>query len=339
MKYICIAILCGIATLQSFSQEANTNLWTSNRPDGHAPISVMADHTHHKNEFMFSYRYMTMDMRELRQETNDASINNAFTNYRVAPQDMVMNMHMLGFMYAPSNKITVMAMANYLENDMNLQMLNGNQFSTNSSGFGDISVSALYSILNKNRKAFHAQLGVSIPTGSIENKDATPMSMGNKVQLPYPMQTGTGSFRVKLGLTYTGQGDKFSWGNQLTGSLNINDNDQEYKFGNKYSLNNWFAAKAGDNLSVSVRIEGIIVDEIKGKSSLLNPMMVTTADTNNSGGTYINSGLGLNYLVLNGSLKGLRFATELSTPLYQDLNGIQLKQSYNLTFGVQYTIH
>ena len=32
------------------------------RPDAHAPISVMGDHTHGEGEWMLSYRYMTMDM-------------------------------------------------------------------------------------------------------------------------------------------------------------------------------------------------------------------------------------------------------------------------------------
>lgn len=339
MKNILIAILC-VATTITFSQEKEeTNLWSSNRPDGHAPISLMGDHVHHKGEFMLSYRYMTMNMRKLRQGTDDVSTANAHANYMVAPLDMTMNMHMLGAMYAPTNKITLMLMANYLENDMNLQMRNGNQFSTNTSGLGDVSVNALYSIFNKNRKALHAQLGVSIPTGSIEEKNVLPVSMGNAVQLPYPMQLGTGSFGANLGLTYLGQCDTFSWGHQLTGMINVNDNDQDYKFGNRYKFNNWVTGKAGDNLSISVRIEGLVVDEISGQSALLNPMMVTTADTANSGGTFINSGFGLNYLVINGGLKGLRLATEISTPLYQDLNGIQLKQNYNLTFGLQYALH
>lgn len=339
MKNLFIAAL-SVATSFTFAQEKeNTDQWTSSRPDGHAPISVMADHIHHKGEFMFSYRYMTMDMRQLRQATDDATNADAHASYMVAPQDMVMNMHMLGAMYAPSDKITLMVMANYLENDMNLQMRNGNQFITSTSGLGDVSVSALYSLFNKNRKAMHAQLSVSIPTGSIEEKGVLPVSMGNAVQLPYPMQTGTGSFGTKLGLTYLGQCDTFSWGHQLNAKININDNDQDYKFGNRYNFNNWIAANASDNLSVSVRLEGVLVDEINGTSSALNPMMVTTADTANSGGTYINSGFGLNYLVANGGLKGLRFATEITTPLYQDLNGIQLKQNYNLTFGMQYAFH
>lgn len=339
MKNLFIAVLCIATTIVYAQEKEDTNTWTSNRPDGHAPISVMGDHTHHKGEFMFSYRYMTMDMRQLRQGTEDATTADGHTNYMVAPLDMVMNMHMLGVMYAPSNKITLMVMANYLENDMNLQMRNGNQFATNTSGLGDVSINALYNIFNKNRKAMHAQIGISIPTGSIEEKNVLPVSMDNAVQLPYPMQLGTGSFGANLGLTYLGQCDKFSWGHQLSGMININDNDQDYKFGNRYKFNNWIGAKAGDNLSVSIRLEGVLVDKIDGTSALLNPMMVTTADTANSGGTYINSGFGLNYLVTNGGLKGLRFATELSAPLYQDLNGIQLKQNYNLTFGLQYAFH
>lgn len=336
---LCIATSLTFAQHEHHKHESNSDQWSSNRPDGHAPISVMGDHTHHKGGIMFSYRYMTMNMRQLREGTEDATVADAHANYMVAPIDMTMNMHMLGAMYAPSNKITIMLMANYLENDMNLQMRNGNQFSTNTSGFGDVMVSALYSIFNKNRKAMHAQLGVNIPTGSIEEKNILPVSMSNAVQLPYPMQTGTGSFGAKLGLTYLGQCDSFSWGHQLTGFVNINDNDQDYKFGNRYSFNNWIAAKAGDNLSVSVRLQALLVDEIDGASPLLNPMMVTTADTINSGGTFINSGFGLNYMIRNGGLKGLRLAGEISTPLYQDLNGIQLKQNYNLTFGIQYAMH
>ena len=339
MKYILIAALCVVTTMTYAQEKETENLWSSNRPDGHAPISVMGDHVHHKGELMFSYRFMTMDMRQLRQGTDDATISDAHTNYMVAPLNMTMNMHMLGVMYAPSNKITLMVMANYLENDMNLQMRNGNAFATNTSGFGDFSINALYSLFNKNRKAMHAQVGMSIPTGSIEEKNILPMSMDNEVQLPYPMQTGTGSFGANLGLTYLGQCNKFSWGHQLTGMININDNDQDYKFGNRYKLNNWISAKAGKNLSISVRLEGLIIDKINGASTLLNPMMVTTADIENSGGTFINSGFGLNYLINNGGLKGLRFATEISTPIYQDLNGIQLKQNYNLTFGLQYAFH
>lgn len=337
MKNILTTLLC-VTTLLSFSQEKETSTWSTNRPDGHAPISIMGDHIHHKGELMFSYRYMTMSMKTLRGETKDLTASDAHTNYMVAPIDMDMQMHMLGFMYAPSSKITLMVMVNYLENNMALEMRNGTRFETNTLGFGDLKLSALYGLFNKNRQAMHLQLGLSIPTGSIEEKDVIPMSMGSQVQLPYPMQTGTGSFGAKIGWTYLLQRDKFSWGHQLTADININDNNQDYKFGNQYRFNNWLAAQAGKNLSVSVRVEGVHIDGLTGRSTLLNPMMIPTADTKNSGGSFVNSGFGLNYLIKSGTLKGLRFASEMSTPIYQNLNGIQLKHNYNMTFGLQYAI-
>ncbi len=338
---LCVATTYIHAQHEHHNHEAHMqpNLWTNNRADGHAPISVMGDHIHHKGGVMISYRYMTMDMRELREGTNDKTNADAHAKYMVAPQDMVMNMHMLGAMYAPSNTLTFMVMANYLEQSMNLQMRDGNQFSTRTDGFGDLSINTLYRIFNKNQKAMHGQLGLSLPTGSIEEKAVLPMSMGNALQLPYPMQTGTGSFGVNLGLTYLGQNNKLSWGHQLMAALSLNENDQDYRFGNRYSLNHWLSARAGNNLSVSIRIEGLFIDEIHGSSPLLNPMMVSTADSSNSGATIVNSGFGLNYMITNGHLRDFRVSAEISTPLYQDLNGIQLKQNYNITFGVQQAFH
>ncbi len=349
MKNTVLLIACLMTSLL-FSQEKenchkdnnHSNCNSSDRPDGHAPIGVMGDHTHPKGGFMISYKYMTMGMQQLKEGRDNATNANGFTDYMVTPQNMIMNMHMLGAMYAPTDKITIMAMANYIENDMNLQMMMmgmTRNFSTKSSGLGDVSLSALYSIFNSNKKNLHAQVGVSIPTGSIEAKDATPMSMGEDIQLPYPMQLGTGSWGTKLGLTYQWHGTTSSFGAQLNSHINLNDNDQDFRFGNHYQATTWVAAKANDWLSASFRLNGQLVDEIKGKSDMVNPMMVSTADTTNSGGLYIHYGFGVNLLQPKGTLKGLRFGAEILLPLYQDVNGFQLDQSYTANLGVQYAFH
>ena len=316
---------------------------TGSRPDGHAPISVMGDHTHGKGEWMFSYRFMQMNMEELIGGKNDISNDDAHdSGYMVTPKEMPMNMHMFGVMYAPTDRLTLMLMANVIENDMNLQMRNMGTgmimpFSTASSGFGDLKIAGLYKLFNKNSQAMHAELGLSIPTGSIEEKDETPMSMGNEIILPYPMQIGSGTFDTTLGLTYLGQNETFSWGNQLKGELRFGKNDNDYRLGNKYRLNNWLAVKATKWLSFSARVEGLIVSEIEGANPDLNPMMVTTADTDNSGGTYINSGVGFNAYVPSGNMKNLRVGFEYGFPIYQKVNGIQLKQKETITIGLQYS--
>lgn len=344
MKSIKIIVLGLIILLnqQINAQEITENNWNSNRPDGHAPISIMADHYHSKGGFMFSYRFMNMNMEGLLDGSNNISNSDAHNaGYMVTPLKMPMKMHMFGLMYAPSNKITLLAMANVVKNDMDLQMnMMGNitSFSTSSSGFGDLKVGMIYKFLNKNKHSFHGNLTFSLPTGSISETDETPMSSPNEIQLPYPMQIGSGTFDTNLGFTYLGQKETFSWGSQLKGTFRLGKNSDDYALGNKYNLNNWLAVKATNWLSFSARLEGVIVDEIRGENPNLTPMMVTTADTTNSGGTYVNSGFGFNLYAAKGKFKDVRLGFEYSSPLYQKPNGIQLELEETITIGLQYAL-
>ncbi|MFS4454649.1 transporter [Maribacter sp. 2304DJ31-5] len=339
MKYSFLAILC-LATINIYAQDTINNTlkkWSAGRPDGHAPISIMGDHMHGKGEWMFSYRYMYMNMEDLKQGSSDANFQEALADYMVTPTKMPMNMHMLGAMYAPSDKLTLMAMVNYLDMTMDHITRMGGTFTTEASGFGDISLSALYQFFNKNQKTMHGQFGISIPTGSVTRSDVIPASAPNAVLLPYPMQVGSGTFDTNLAVTYLCQGKIFSYGSQLRGVFRFGKNERDYRYGNRYSLNNWLAAKAADWLSFSVRLEGLNVREINGADPNLNPAMVITADTDNSGGNYLNSGIGFNTYIPSGSLKNLRFGFEFGIPIYQDLNGIQLKNKETVTAGFQYS--
>lgn len=344
-KIIFIGILISLSQIIN-AQEAiqHNNEWKSNRPDGHAPISVMGDHYHDKGEVMFSYRFMYMNMEGLQNGSSVISNTEAHNaGYMVTPLSMPMKMHMLGAMYAPSDKVTLMAMVNYIEKDMDLQMRNMMtgmilSFSTSSSGLGDIKLGMLYKFINENSGSLHANVGLSIPTGALNAKGATPMSSPNKIQLPYPMQIGSGTYDADLGLTYLGQVETVSWGSQLKATYRFGENEYDYSLGNRYSLNSWFAVKTHKWLSFSARLEGLILSSINGGNSNLNPMMVTTADTMNSGGKYVNGGLGFNIYAFKGSLKNLRFGFEFSTPLYQNLNGIQLKNKETITAGLQYSL-
>ncbi len=340
MKIYISAVLV-MATVALCAQETTDKTiekWSAGRPDGHAPISVMSDHMHGKGEWMFSYRYMSMNMENLKQGKGDASFDDALTDYMVTPTKMPMNMYMLGAMYAPSDRITLMVMFNYLNMEMDHITRMGGTFTTEASGFGDIQISGLYKFFNKNKQSMHGQLGFSIPTGSVTESDVIPASAPNEVELPYPMQIGSGTFDANLGLTYLCQGNLFSYGAQLKGTFRFGKNDREYSYGNRYSLNNWLAVKTTDWLSFSVRVEGSIIGRINDIDPNLNPMMVITADTNNSGGNRINSGLGFNTYIPNGVLKNLRLGFEFGYPLYQDLNGIQLKNKETFTLGLQYSL-
>ncbi len=332
-----IALMVGFLLHAQETIDTDIQKWSAGRPDGHAPIPIMGDHMHGKGEWMFSYRYMYMNMEDLKQGSEDASVEDALAQTMVTPTQMPMNMHMLGAMYAPSERVTLMAMINYLSMEMDHSTRTGGVFTTESGGFGDIQLSGLFRFYNKNRQSMHAQVGLSIPTGSITVSDVTPASAPNEVELPYPMQLGSGTFDWNFALTYLGQAEKISWGGQLRAILRFGENDREFRYGNRQSLNSWFAYKVTNWLSFSTRLEALVVGEIDGEDPNLNPMMVITADTTNSGGNFLNGGLGFNLYVPSGALKNLRVGFEFASPLYQDVNGIQLKTQETLTLGTQYS--
>ncbi len=307
--------------------------WSSSRPDGHAPIGVMGDHAHEKGEFMFSYRYMFMSMDGNRDGTNSLSDSEVLQDFMVTPVDMTMQMHMFGAMYGVSDNVTLMASVPYVSKEMEHLTRMGERFTTNSEGIGDIKTTALYTIFNQDKQRLHLNLGVSFPTGSINEKDDTPA--GDDQILPYPMQIGSGTFDLLPGITYLGQSQQGSWGAQALTTLRLGKNDNGYRLGNKYQLSGWVARNWTDWLGTSLRLTGTTWGDIDGADDRLNPMMIPTADPDRRSGTQINLGFGLNLYAPKGDLKGSRLAMEFELPILRDLDGPQLETDWQLTLGLQ----
>jgi hypothetical protein len=315
------------------NEASEPNQWTSARPDGHAPIGVMGDHTHGAGEFMVAYRYMFMNMEGNRDGTDNLSDQEVLNQFPVSPVKMDMEMHMLGAMYAPTDDLTLMAMVSYVSKEMDHITRRGVRFTTNSEGFSDTKLTALYKILDRNRQRLHLNFGVSFPTGSINERDDTPA--GSNQILPYPMQIGSGTFDLLPGITYLGQTDQGSWGLQALSVLRLGENSNDYRLGNQFQLTGWIARNWLDWFGTSIRLTGKTWGDIHGADPRLNPMMIPTADPNLRGGTRVDLGLGVNLYAPRGTLQGTRLAIELELPIYQSLEGPQLETDWQLTVGLQ----
>lgn len=313
--------------------ESSDNLWRAGRPDGHAPIGVMGDHTHEAGEFMFSYRFMRMDMAGNRDGTTDLTPAQVLQQFRVSPTEMTTDMHMLGAMYAPTDELTLSLMAPYVFKTMEHVTRMGTRFTTQSDGFGDIRLMGLYKILDQNRQRLHFNAGISFPTGSTNRRDDTPA--GPNQVLPYPMQLGSGTFDLHPGITYLGQTDDWSWGGQALGTIRLGTNGNRYRLGNRFNLTGWGARRWNNWFSTSIRLNGATWGNISGADPRLNPALIPTANPNLRGGTRLDVGLGLNFLVNKGVLAGHRLAVEFALPVYQSLDGPQLEIDWVLTLGWQ----
>ena len=311
------------------------------RPDAYAPGGIMGDHLHPKGGTMISFRTMQMSMNGNRSGSSEVSDNQVYEQYMVAPQDMYMQMYMLGAMYAPSNKITLMAMQNLVLKDMDLvarmMMDNGmqmlNNFSTSSSGLGDMKLGALLGIYEGESHTLHLNTSLSIPLGSIDQRGDTPM-MSN-ARLPYAMQLGTGTWDVTLGGTLRGTYPNFSWGVQQLNTLRTGNNRENYSFGNQYELHSWVAHAISGYSSVSLRLSACKQDRLKGADDNLNPMMVPTADPDNYGGEYVHAAAGINVLLAKDQLV---IGGEVAMPVYQHYNGIAMNQDLAINATLRYTV-
>jgi len=318
----------------------NKTEWSASRADGHAPIGVMGDHMHRKGGWMVSYRNMYMRMDGNLKGSDAVSNTTIHGSYMIAPQKMTMQMHMLGAMYAPSDRLTLMGMLNYASNDMDLltrPMMGSVTFETASKGFGDVKLGALYKLFNKNKRSMHLNLGLSLPTGSLNERGVTPMSTPNDIRLGYAMQLGSGTWDVSLGTTYLKQYKNMSFGSQLTYLQRLGENEEGYTLGNKWNATFWTAYKISRKVSTSLRLNYSHLGRTEGKdATFMNSMMATVFDAKNTGKKQLDVLVGINYAIFKGALKGMRFEIEAGLPTYQDVNGIQMENKFALTTGIQY---
>lgn len=321
------------------------------RPDSHAPIGVMGDHVHHKGEWMVSYRYMKMHMDGNRDGTKGKSRSDLLIpsggDWPVVPNEMDMEMHMLGLMIAPRDSLTLMFMVPFVKKSMDHTTGMGVDFKTESAGLADISVTALIKVWQTEEHEVHLNLGMSFPTGSINRLDETPASGGDNVNLPYPMQLGSGTFDLHPGITYNGQGEMLSWGGQVRGAIRLGRNKEDYRLGNDYLLTGWGACKVNDWLSAGLRMQykqwfNIKASDRRIGGGMVGPMefdadeFVPTADPDRRGGKRLELGPSVNFLVKSGPIQGVRLGVEALFPLHRDLDGPQLETDWTLTAGVQY---
>ena len=319
------------------------NFYSAERPDEHGPIGVMGNHTHNKGEFMFSYRYMNMFMKGNRTGTDDVSDQQVLAQFPITPTEMTTQMHMFSSMYGFNDTVTFMAMLPYVFKSMDHLTRTGVRFTTKSAGFGDLRLTTLWRLYAIEAPSIGAHrtvlnLGVSLPTGSIQAADRTPASPNADVRLPYPMQLGSGTVDLLPGFLYRGNTTDVSWGFRYLANLRIGTNAQGYTRGDTHEVTGWGAYRWANWISTSVRFNYRDWDNFDGADPNLNPAQVPTADPALRGGERLDVLGGVNILFPEWLDVENRLAVEVGVPIYQNLNGPQLESDYVIWAGYQFVM-
>ncbi|GAB4137543.1 MAG: hypothetical protein Tsb0016_02870 [Sphingomonadales bacterium] len=306
---------------------------------------------------MISYRFMDMDMggnrdgtTGLSPETIATTVPNRFfgapmqpPTLRVVPLTMTMTMHMIGAMYAPTDRITLMAMGSYVKKTMDHLTFQGpagttelGRFRTQSDGFGDTRLSALVGLVERPGHSLHFNAGISLPTGKIGATDQilTPMNMRPTIRLPYAMQIGSGTYDLMPGVTYAGYRGNLAWGAQYLATIRLGDNKADYSLGDLHEFNAWAGYGWTPWLATTLRLKASTQGAIDGRDALIMGP-VQTADPDNYGGDRLEAFFGVNLIGIDGALAGHRLAIEAGLPLVEDLNGPQMGRNLQLVVGYQ----
>lgn len=299
------------------------------------PINVMGSHIHFAGDWMLGYKKMNMVMEDNYQEGNPIGTDKIYSNYKVAPTRMQVEMDMIEIMYGWNDRLTLMAMLSHQKKSMSHSPENEPTFTTRSSGIGDLQIMGHYLFHQQYPHWLVFMLSLGLPTGSIDEKDKN--IMGNLITLPYSMQLGSGSTALIPGINYIYQNEKIVFGFHSMGTFSLSENANGYKLGNQFHLIGWVNRFLYDWLSITARMDGRIISPIIGSNPELDPAMVPTADIANSGGRIYTFKLGLSAFKKQGYFKGNRMEVEYGVPLNQSFNGIQLGIKNSWSIGWQWT--
>ncbi|REL32833.1 transporter [Rhodohalobacter sp. SW132] len=303
-----------------------------------SPAGIMGDHVHSKGSWMFSYMYMGMQMDGLydgRSELNSTQLNR---NYEMTPDNMFMQMHMIGAMYAVSNRVTLMAMVPFLQKEMG-HFHTGHQHhqsSMNSAGLGDIKLSAITPLYRKNGNNLILNGGIILPTGSIDV--ASDGHMGMESRMGYGMQLGSGTTDLHGLISYSGQAGNWGFGSQVGGLIRLGNNSEQYRHGNSAEHSVWLGRQIAFPLTATVRLNSTWQDHIHGQDSNINPAMIATADPYCYGGLRSRAMGGLNLQLGSVLPVSGTFGVEAGAPIYQNLNGPQMGESWMILSAIRISL-
>jgi hypothetical protein len=226
---------------------------------------------------------------------------------------------------------TFMAMASYLKKDMLLRNVSGATFNTGSEGLGDTKLSIIDNLNRYGYSGWSTMVTLSLPTGSTSREDNTPL--GANTRLPYPMQLGSGTYDVTPAVTYQCQCYGVDVGSQVYATFRIGDGEEDYRLGNQFGLKAWAGKAWTEAFSTGVNLSWVSQSGISGADAKLNPNMVVTADSENTG--FNKASLGFDASYKPAILNGLELVGAYEEPIYEKVDGIQMKSQRMLTLGLR----
>ncbi len=209
-------------------------------------------------------------------------------------------------------------------------------FKIETEGFGDVKLSLRKEYSLANDTTVSTFIGLSFPTGSIDEQGDTPRAPGNQ-QLPYTMQLGSGTYDIPVSASVSKVKGSLQYGIATQYRLRLGHNDRNYRLGDVAVISGLIATRWGDWAHFSAALDWQHVESIDGGDSELtvpNPIFPYPASITNPryfGGTSAKLRVGLRLRLPTNWSQSLLFT--YTRNLYSDLNGVQPEEQSTLGLG------
>jgi len=148
--------------------------------------------------------------------------------------DSTLDMQLFSLQYQLSPSWTILILGQHLNNYVETKMA-GLVFKDRTKGLGDTFVSAITPLYASSEYLLLADIGASLPTGSINLKNES----NPKSNYAYNMQMGSGTVDTVTGLTAMTFQGAIQAGGHLTGIFRNGRNGNGYSLGNLYRVDSW----------------------------------------------------------------------------------------------------
>jgi hypothetical protein len=246
-------------------------------------------------------------------------------------------MQLLTMSYDLGNGFTAAAIGEYIENYVETYMpipkVGTFLFKDRTHGWGDTLLDVSHPIFMSSSVMLFGDLGVSLPTGSIEIKNPSSPVHGN---YPYNMQMGSGTFDAEAGFVGLYLHPVFQLGTHLSTFQRIGEAKNDYRLGNLYKGEGWFDFPVG--LGFTPRLVGFykVKQAIHGVDPTLGRNIYTEYYFHDQQNWDISAALKFEHKLIGNAM----IVAEAGKPLTQgskNSDGVVVSTNYYGTLGVSGT--
>ena len=323
-------LLAGLlAAMPALAQQLvlEEHIWTTERPDGHAPAGMKSDFLLPKGRIYVGYRHSVESFADTLIGTAPITSADVLDVFAVAPLTHDRLTGEFDVRFGVTDWATAEVSVPWTRNEM-LNTTALGFYETRSQFLGDLAFQGLFDLLEMDEYRLTGTVGATVPLGTLGKRGVT--STGAQGVLPFTMQGGSGSWDVLVGGTFQAQNEVSSIGAQITTVTRIHTNTKGYRLGDEFTFSLWGAYNISDWISFSIRALFEHQGDIFGFESRTDGTANPLANPFAQGGDRVLIPFGINLYLREGLAAGHRLSLEVYYPVHEDLNGPQMSVDQTL---------